>query len=107
MKMRQLLDKFRYETSSMKFWKNKNKQKSITEEIKRPEPDIILVECLPMEEPNKDSLYLEFMLCMFAMVVIFLVMLSVVDDVRNDHLQKYHLNNIQIKQTNIVDSITK
>jgi len=96
MKIRQLFDQFRYETSSVRFWKNKNKQKDPTP-IEQPEPDIILVECLPMEEPKKDSLYMEFMLCMFTMVVMFLVMLSVVDDVRNDHLKKYHFNNISIK----------
>ena len=87
-------------SSSIRFWKNKNLQthKDPMPVEKPVEDEIILLQCYNMNEQRKQNpLWLEFMLCLFAVVVVFLVTLTVIDDVRNDHLKKYHFNNITIK----------
>lgn len=93
---------------SIRFWKDKNQTHKDPMPIEQPvQDDIILLQCYNLNEERKaNPLYLEFMLCMFAVVVLFLVTLVVVDDVRNDHINKYHKASVVTNNFSI-DAITK
>lgn len=95
-------------SSSIRFWKNKNQTHKDPMPVEQPaQDDIILLQCYNMNEQRKQNpLWLEFMLCMFAVVVAFLVTLVVVDDVKNDHIKKYHSVPV-ITNSFVIDSIIK
>ncbi len=78
-----------YTGHSIRFWKRANTAKPEDKYEDGFPLEMTEFTCTEKLKDNPNTL-MEFGLIMFALIVVFLVTLSVIDEVKNDHLKKYH-----------------